>query len=74
MCVSSVVSGYGQQYPDLHWTKENWPPFRDLLEYAQRVDQQIGEPDCIDPDKEAWMKRIEERISKLEAAQKTPMT
>ncbi len=69
MCVSSVIHQYGQRYPDPYWNQQNWPPFRDLLDKAKQVDEQLGEPHCIDPEKDAWARRIEDRIRKLEESE-----
>lgn len=67
MCTVSVVTAYGQRYPDHYWTTGNWPQFKNLVTEAEKFDKATGQPDCVDPEKEAWMKRIEDRLEKLEA-------
>jgi predicted alpha/beta hydrolase family esterase len=68
MCTVSVVTGYGMNIPDHKWTTQTWPPFKQLVEQAVKFDKIADQPDCIDPAKDEWMKRIEERITRLEAA------
>jgi hypothetical protein len=67
MCSVSAVTGYGMGIPDHLWTPQTWPPFKQLVEKAVEFDKVAEQPDCIDPAKDEWMKRIEERITKLEA-------
>lgn len=62
-----MITGYGMRYPDPHWTPANWPDFNELIRKAGEYDKKHGEPDCIDPEKDAWMKRIEARIAELES-------
>lgn len=69
MCTVSVITTYGQtRIPEGQWTTQTWSPFTDLVKQAEIFDKAAGQPDCVDPEKEAWMKRIEERLAALEAA------
>jgi hypothetical protein len=45
---------------------EQWNEFLELVEKAKKFDEMVGEKDCIDPGKEAWMKRMEARMQALE--------
>lgn len=67
MCTVSMVTGYGMRYPDHYWDTTSWPLFKALVKEAEKFDKETGQPDCVDPEKDAWMKRIEERLEKLEA-------
>lgn len=69
MCTVSAIMDYGQmRVPDHEWNTTNWPVFKQLVRQAEEFDKVAGQPDCIDPAKETWMKSIEARIEKLEAA------
>lgn len=68
MCTVSAVLQYGQRYRDDYWTQQNWPPFTALVKQAEEFDKITGQPDCVDPAKEAWMKRIEQRLEQIERA------
>lgn len=48
------------------WTAEQIRKFLDLIKQAREFDKSIGDVDCEDPIKTAWMKDIEERLTKLE--------
>jgi hypothetical protein len=36
--------------------------FKKLIEAAKEFDESTGQPDCIDPKKEEWLNKVEERI------------
>jgi hypothetical protein len=42
--------------------------YSELIEKARKLDELLGQPDCPDPEKEAWIAKLEERIRRLEAA------
>lgn len=67
MCSVSAITEYGMRMPDNMWNQQNWPPFKQVVEKAIEFDKIADQPDCIDPAKEEWMKRIEERIQRLES-------
>lgn len=68
MCSVSAVTGYGMGIPDNQWTTGTWDSFKGLVKKAEEFDKVAAQPDCIDPAKDEWMKRIEARIEALEAA------
>lgn len=69
MCTVSAIMEYGMyRIPEQQWTPQTWGPFQRLVKQAEEFDKAAGQPDCVDPEKEAWMKRVEERLEKLEAA------
>ena len=49
-------------------TQKEWAEFLELVEKAKKFDELANQPDCEDPEKAAWMERIEERLAALEAA------
>lgn len=67
MCVVSAVTGYYQkahpivnnQFHD-NWNFNNWAQLNEALEILRRLDAAMGEPDCIDPDKDKWLKEMSE--------------
>lgn len=52
------------QRPD--WTEERIRKLRELIDKAREMDALMGELDCEDPEKTAWMQQIEERLKRLE--------
>lgn len=67
MCMVSVVTLYGQQQPIEHWTPPRWARFTQIVEGARRLDEAMGAPDCEDPAKGEWMKKVEKRLAELKA-------
>lgn len=67
MCVVSYINTYGQQLPIEQWTQITWREYQELLRKAAEWDKLSGQPDCVDPAKEVWQKKIEERLAALEA-------
>jgi hypothetical protein len=49
-------------------TPDEWATFRELLRKAAEFDKIAKQPDCEDPEKVTWMKRMEDRIAALEKA------
>jgi hypothetical protein len=68
MCMVSVVSVAGSAIPDYQWTLPAFNEFQEILKRIADLDAKLGQPDCVDPAKEAWMGRVEERLRKLEEA------
>lgn len=69
MCTVSMIYDYGRmRIPEANWNSTTWPVFKELVKQAEVFDTKLDQPDCEDPEKAAWMKRIEERLEKLEAA------
>lgn len=59
MCVISMVMDMGQKFPEDYWTLPNIDHFRDLTRRAREHDKKHGLEDCVDPEKEKLLKRIE---------------
>lgn len=70
MCTVSAVSGAFQRYP---FTQPPTPAtiadIKAILRLCERIDRRLGEPDCIDPEKQAWLESLEKRVEALEAKQ-----
>lgn len=67
MCMVSVMSVAGGSVPLHDWTRPAFNEFQEILKRIDKLDTKLGQPDCVDPAKEAWMREVEERLSKLEA-------
>jgi hypothetical protein len=52
--------------PPLDWDETKMRKLRELMDKAREMDDLMGEPQCEDPNKTAWMREIEERLKKLE--------
>jgi len=73
MCSVSVIYDYGRtQVPLTSWTRDSWVDFKDIIRRLEALDKKLGEPDCEDPAKAAWMREVEARLAALEAATTTP--
>lgn len=62
----SAISDYGGMIDASKWTKPILTEYQQILERLDNLDKKLGEPECHDPSKLAWMKAIEERLAKLE--------
>jgi hypothetical protein len=67
MCMVSVVSVAGGTVPINDWTRPAFNEFREILDRIAALDAKLGQPDCVDPAKEAWMREVEKRLQALEA-------
>jgi hypothetical protein len=53
-------------YPQPQWTPESVGLLKQILSKLERLDTMLGEPDCIDPAKAAFVADLEKRVAKLE--------
>lgn len=67
MCAVSVIMDYWSVRPDTPWTRETFDAFKVVVEQVDALDTALGEPECHDPSKAEWMKRVEDRLSSLES-------
>lgn len=67
MCVVSAVHDYGRQHSDDWWSVGRWHEFQDLIKQAEKFDKATGQPHCEDPEKTAFLQKIEQRLKLLEA-------
>lgn len=42
--------------------------FKEIIRRLDDLDEKLGQPDCHDPAKAAWMREVEARLEKLESA------
>jgi hypothetical protein len=67
MWVVSMVHDYMREnVQPQSWTYESFNEFKKLLELLDRLDNLLGQPDCVDPEKTKYMEEIEGRLKKLE--------
>lgn len=52
--------------PDPNKLLVDMKEYHELLEKAKKLDELLGQPDCPEPDKAAWIAALEERIKRLE--------
>lgn len=65
MCTVSAVTGALQNYkPVQDWTYQSWLGIQKILALCEKLDKQQGEPDCIDPEKDAWIKEMSDMYDK----------
>lgn len=72
MCMVSVVQQYAGTVVDAaSWTRPLLTEYQEILARIERLDAKLGEPDCEDPAKAAWMRDVEARLALLESGAKT---
>ena len=50
----------------IQWTPSIWIDFTEILRKLDELDKKLGQPECHDPAKAAWMKEIEAKLAALE--------
>lgn len=69
MCSVSVINEYWRDNTEPHqWTRPMFDEYKEIIRRLEELDTKLGQPDCYDPAKAAWMREIEERLDKLERA------
>ncbi len=67
MCAVSVVLDYmGGKVPIDSWTRPVYEDFQQIIGQLEELDRKLDQPDCVDPQKEDILRRIEERLDRLE--------
>lgn len=70
MCLVSMVTDWHQRtYPVTHpyWdVSDNHKKFKEILDAVKELDKRLGQPDCVDPKKDEYIKELEARIKRLE--------
>lgn len=70
MCAVSVIQDYARTVIDPQlWTRPVFNEYHEIIRRLGELDAKLGQPDCEDPAKAAWMRDIEERLSKIEAVE-----
>jgi hypothetical protein len=62
MCAVCVLYAYAQKIPLELWTPQRLDAFKKTLQPTMDFDQLMGEPDCADPEKKAWLERVERAV------------
>ena len=67
MCAVSVVYDYYRQHTTpLQWSLGDLNELREIIRRLDLLDAKMGQPDCHDPAKAAWVRTVEERLAELE--------
>lgn len=66
MCMVSMTSVAGSQILIDTWTRPAFNEYQEILKRIEALDKKLGQPDCVDPAKEAWMRDVEKRLAALE--------
>jgi len=67
MCAVSVIHDYMRTNttPET-WTRPAFNEFQEVIRRLDDLDKKLGQPDCHDPQKAAWMEEVEHRLQKIE--------
>lgn len=60
MCTVSAMTGYFQNKPQTTWNHNSWADFQKILKLLEELDRKLDQPDCIDPEKDKWLKEMSE--------------
>lgn len=68
MCAVSATIDYMKtwQPQPTQWTWDQYRVFRRMIEAAKEADKKTNQPDCEMDDKVDWLKKIEDRLTKIE--------
>lgn len=74
MCTVSMVYDWGQQRDVKEWDRQSLDDLLKAIEAAKVVDTITGQPDCEDPAKGAFLKRVRLRVKAKGAAESLGLT
>lgn len=66
MCAVSMIHDWAQALPMQSWNPITYQHYLDLIRRIEELDRKVGQPDCEDPAKAAFLKSIGDRLSNLE--------
>lgn len=66
MCMISVVHQGAQQIPIDQWNRPAYNELQEILRLVRHLDETLGQPDCEDPQKAAWQREVEQRLTEIE--------
>lgn len=46
-------------------TRKEWEEFKEMIRKAIEIDKYTGTPDCVDPKKDLWMKKMSEQYDEI---------
>ena len=68
MCAVSVVLDYmDRRVPLASWTGPIYNDFQQIIRQLEELDRKLNQPDCVDPQKEDILRRIEAQLDKIDA-------
>ena len=68
MCAVSAMHDYFRtQVPVDAWTPNLFGQYQEIIHRLESLDVAFKQPDCVEADKEAWMREVRERLAALEA-------
>lgn len=67
MCMVSLVLSHGQKIPDYEWTKVKLEKYKEAIEVVRELDEELGQPDCDNENKLAWLEDLEKRVNERES-------
>jgi hypothetical protein len=66
MCAVSAITDYGMRMPNEWWDYQKALEYKRLIRQAEEFDRKTNQPDCVDPAKDEFMKKILERLEAIE--------
>ena len=63
MCAVSMILDYVDRNVPLGiWTRPVYDDFQQIIRQLEELDRKLDQPDCVDPQKEEILKRIERML------------
>jgi hypothetical protein len=66
MCTQSVIYRVFDQMPDEWFNRNRIELFYRMVSDAKTFDQEAGQPDCVEPEKEKVLERVEQLEKEME--------
>lgn len=70
MCAVSYVADLGKDWTDTNgwdwWKQPNYDDYQELIRKARKWDELTNQPDCVDEEKDKFLKELDARMKKLE--------
>jgi len=66
MCAVSAIYDYWGRQPIDIWTRPTFNELQEIIRRLDSLDHKLDQPECHEPSKADWMKKVEERLHGLE--------
>lgn len=67
MCSVSVVHDYwSKNTKTSQWSQQDLTDYKEVIRLLDKLDKRLGQLECEDPAKAAWMREVEKRLQGLE--------